>query len=174
MQTADINSEFNPFDLSAFLTCRLTQLNPDPANEVKSSLLRGCPHIMSARLRDTRTPPLSSSIVSTCLTPLFPLQTIKLKQKHFLKRRQRPKTCFWFVFSLKSATQGGSCLNSQSLEDAQVKYIAKNTLSLWCWEVGVIHNCVHFGTFHSIWKCELPTYLRTWVCARDTCVPKNV
>ena len=69
-ENADINSKFNPFDLSASLTCRITQLNPDPANEVKSSLLRGCPHIMSARLRDTQTPPLSSSIVSTCLTPL--------------------------------------------------------------------------------------------------------
>ena len=87
MQTADINSEFNPFDLSAFLTCRLTQLNQDPANEVKSSLLRGCPHIMSARLRDTRTPPPLVVNRQHLPDPPFPLQTIKPKQKQFLKRR---------------------------------------------------------------------------------------
>ena len=162
------------------LICRLlslvASLNSTQIPPMKSSqAYLGAVHILcQPNCGILRPPPLSSSIVSTCLTPLFPLQTIKLKQKHFLKRRQRPKTCFWFVFSLKSATQGGSCLNSQSLEDAQVKYIAKNTLSLWCWEVGVIHNWVHFGTFHSIRKCELPTYLRTWVGARDTCVSKKV
>ena len=66
-------------------------------------------------------------------------------------------------------------INSQSSEDTQVKYISKNTLSLWCWEVGVIHNWVHFLHFSlnsKVWATDLPKDMG--MCQRHLRVQKGV